>query len=66
MKHRFEKHERQLNRKPENMSKSIRLDVKKHANRSIKKLKKNPEYSDRLKEKMITMYNDIKAQFTKR
>lgn len=63
MKHRAEKHERQLNREPKNMSKSVRLDLKKHCNRAIKKLEKNQKCSLKFKAEATAMYNDIKNKF---
>jgi len=59
----YVKHEAQVNREPKNMSKSIRLDVKKHCNKAIKDTVKNKKLSRESKSRIITMYTEIKNKF---
>lgn len=61
----YPKHSAQLLRKTCNMSKSIKLDIKKYCNRSIRKISKDPKMSNRTKTMLIATYEDIKKQFTK-
>ncbi len=59
----LEKHLRQINRQPKNMSKSIKLDVKKSCNRLIKEVLKNPKLSSNTKNSVISHYESIKTKF---
>jgi len=55
----YTKHQRQVNRKLENMSKSVRLDIKKYLNRQIKQMSK---LDNKHLNRMITEYKRTVAE----
>ena len=59
------KHEAQINRKPANMSRSVRLDIKKYCNEQIKKTMRNKKLSERVKAIMIQALTESKAKLIK-
>lgn len=61
----YSKHSAQLWRKPFNLSKSIKLDIKKHCNRSIKRIEKDPKMSSGTKTRLIKFYQDTKKSLVK-
>lgn len=55
------KHQRQVNRKLKNMSKSVRLDIKKYCNRTIKDVNKDKKLKTVEKVIILIPYRDTLA-----
>jgi hypothetical protein len=64
MRHPLPKQERQKNRKPKNMTKSVRLDIKKYLNRELRLVPKS-NLSPNVKRYIIEKYTELRSPFIK-
>ena len=55
----YSKHRAQLNRKPSNFSKSIKLDIKKYCNGEIRLVTRSKTLSEGTKERIIAYHKNM-------
>lgn len=55
----YSKHKAQVNRKPTNFSKSIKLDIQKYCNKEIRLVAKSKTLSEKTKESNIAFHKNI-------